>query len=208
MAKTDWDSYYNKPAPTASITRKISERRIIGLLQTFVDFEQISICEIGGGNSCMVDAICAALPVVNYHIIDLNDYGLELLNNRSFLGKVVTWERADITNLEIKDKMFDLVFSVGLVEHFDPADTAIAIKSHFQLCKNGGCVFITYPTPTLLYRGIRSLAERLGVWDFPDERPLLFSEVFPQIRKGGSIIHHSINYWIGLTQEYVLARKY
>lgn len=208
MLKTDWDTYYKKPASATSFTRNISEQKIIGILKTLFVHKKITICELGGGGSFLADSICAALPVRKYHIIDMNDYGLNLLNQKTSLKDILTWERGDVTNLKTKNKDFDLVYSVGLIEHFDHINTFKAIESHFNLCKSGGYVFITFPTPTLLYRFIRSVAEILAIWRFPDERPLLFSEIAPQMSKEGRIIHQSVNYWIGLTQGYLLTKKF
>ena len=63
-----------------------------------------------------------------------------------------------------------------------------------------------FPTPTWLYRGTRYIAEQLGMWHFPDERPLRFDEVEDQVRKHGTVVESRINWPIVLTQGIVIAR--
>ena len=69
-------------------------------------------------------------------------------------------------------------------------------------------MIITFPTPTWLYRGTRAIAEHLGIWRFPDERPLSFEEVETEIRKHGTILERRINWAIILTQGVVVAKAW
>ena len=123
------------------------------------------------------------------------------------LVKIPEYPR-DLTMLLITtSENFDLVFSIGLIEHFDKSGTAKAIASHFQLCKPKGMVLITFPTPTLLYKLIRRMAEFARIWRFYDERPLNFEEVITECSKFGIKKHNSILWAIGLTQGYVVFEK-
>ena len=70
------------------------------------------------------------------------------------------------------EKQYDIVFSVGLIEHFTEKRTELMIRKHFEMTKLGGYVVIFFPTPTLFYKVTRGLAELVGVWQFPDERPV------------------------------------
>ena len=71
----------------------------------------------------------------------------------------------------------------------------------------GGLVVITYPTPTWLYRIIRWAAERAGVWEFPDERPLSSAEVTTEVARHGRILDVRLNWPVVLTQGIVAARR-
>lgn len=203
---TDWDRYYRNTPKYTSITRAISTKKIIALIKRHVLAAPMRICEIGGANSCFVDAICREVDVPQYHIVDMNAYGLSLLSSKTS-AKVITHEKGDVLAPYDHHDTFDLVFSVGLIEHFDPVGTRKAIDGHFARCRPGGSVLITFPTPTLLYRAIRSAAEASGKWAFPDERPLEFEEVLKGCQAHGTVIHTSINWPIGLTQGYVVTAK-
>lgn len=205
MTATDWTAYYRKPAPTASVTRRITQRRLLDIFSRHLPSRGPTICEIGGGNSCFVDAVLAQQPVSSYHVIDNNELGLQKLRKRFPGNSVVTASNGDVLQPKI-GRRYDLVYSVGLIEHFDENDTRRAIKTHFQLAKPGGIVVITFPTPTWLYRATRKAAELTGQWRFPDERPLPMGEVADGIRRHGTILESFINWPIVLTQGIVVAR--
>jgi len=101
----------------------------------------------------------------------------------------------------------DLVFSVGLVEHFKPSETRAAVLAHFDYLRPGGTAIITFPTPTPLYRVTRGFIEELGMWRFPDERPLRPQEVMDAIRVRGEVIWEKMLWPLMLTQYLIVARK-
>jgi len=204
--KTDWDSYYNKPYGTASYSRRISERVLVRIMKRFLggNYHQ-EVAELGGANSCFFEAICRELQPSVYCAIDNNQTGLKKFKER-ILPKVVDARFADVFDLKI-DKRFDVVFSFGLIEHFDEEGTNLAIKAHFDLLKEDGVAVIFFPTPTFLYRLTRKLAEFLRIWIFFDERPLTFQEVEKEVLKYSTILHKEINWPIFLTQGIIVCRK-
>jgi hypothetical protein len=100
-----------------------------------------------------------------------------------------------------------LVYSVGLIEHFDPPETRKAVLAHFQPLKRGSIVIVTFPTPTLLYRIARRLIEWAGMWQFPDERPLKPAEVLASIAECGDVLFQKTLWPLILTQHMIVARK-
>ncbi|AGA92151.1 hypothetical protein Thimo_3488 [Thioflavicoccus mobilis 8321] len=205
---TDWDCYYAKPAATAHLTRRLTERRLLALLRTALgQREALSVCELGGANSCFAAAFLEALPIRSYRIIDTNARGLALLATRFGDDARVTWEHGDVLTPDPAHAgRYDLVYSVGLIEHFDPVGTRRGIATHLDYCRPGGLVLMTFPTPTRLYRGLRALLEAASLWDFPDERPLGFDEVLGSLAGRGELLHRSINWPILLTQGLVAVR--
>jgi cyclopropane fatty-acyl-phospholipid synthase-like methyltransferase len=101
----------------------------------------------------------------------------------------------------------DVVFSVGLIEHFNKEGTRKAVEAHFELVKDGGTVILFFPTPTLLYGFTRFLAELFRLWIFHDERPLRNEEVESYIEKYGTVIHRETIWPIFLTQSVLVVRK-
>ena len=98
-------------------------------------------------------------------------------------------------------------FSIGLIEHFRNGDISKMIRRHFDFCKTGGIVFISFPTPTKKYRFIRKCMERLNVWFFTDEEPLKFNQVKDVFAQCGSILENFENKSIPLSQYIVIARN-
>jgi SAM-dependent methyltransferase len=206
--RTDWDSYYKKPAATARLTRRVTARLLAKRFRVALDgsSSELTICELGGANSCFADALIASLPVNAYHIMDNNAFGLSLLDRKYGSGGVISWEQADVLQSSEVARKFDIVYSVGLIEHFDPALTASAVRRHFDLVKPNGIVLITFPTPTWLYRVTRAAIEAIGRWSFPDERPLELDEVERAVAPHGRIVWRYVNWYILLTQGIIIAR--
>jgi cyclopropane fatty-acyl-phospholipid synthase-like methyltransferase len=206
---TDWDFYYKKTPTIASITRKISQRKIIKLIISLGVEKNHNFLEIGGANSCFIAGLIERFEPKSYCIIDSNEFGLSLVDKKYPKSKIVKTYLGNILEIEKNkfENLFDFVYSVGLIEHFDQERTSRCIRAHFELCRPGGFVLMTFPTPTLIYRCIRRIAELSGAWRFFDERPLEFSEVCEQAEQYGSIVHRSTNWLIGLTQGYVAVKR-
>ena len=206
MKKTDWDRYYEKPHKIAAVTRRITAGVLVRLMRKYGTAGTMRIMELGGANSCFYDAVKKRIGFAGYGVIDSNSKGLELFRKRMGDDRV-TVINEDILAMGKREGEYDLVFSVGLVEHFDAGETAQVIRAHEGLMKDTGFCIITFPTPTCLYRTARKFAELLKVWKFPDERPLTFSEVVSVVEQFGTVLHRSVIWPIILTQGVIVFRK-
>ena len=202
---TDWDLYYASVPHTARLSRRYTTRVLVDAIRKFVK-PRMALVEIGGANSCFVESIVAAVDPGSYDVIDTNEYGLSLLAGRD-AGRLVIGAHCQSVLGMSYSRPADLVFSVGLVEHFEAADTRKAVLAHFDALDAGGVVLITFPTPTLLYRVARKAIEMAGMWKFPDERPLEPGEVLAAVRERGDVLFEKILWPLMLTQYLVVARK-
>ncbi|HLK65997.1 MAG TPA: glycosyltransferase [Bryobacteraceae bacterium] len=207
---TNWDSYYTSVPATAKLTRRYTTARLLDMIRRYVTpgapGGRISIVEIGGANSCFVDRILEEVPCGSYDVVDTNEYGLSLLAKRAGLSDVVRLHQQSVLALSL-DQSADLVFSVGLVEHFDPRRTREAVLAHFNALRPGGIAIITFPRPTFLYRIARHLIELVGMWKFFDERPLEPEEVIAAVRESGDVMYQQTLWPLVLTQQLIVAKK-
>ena len=214
--KTDWTKYYQSVPPTAHLTRRFTEWRIEQTIRQYLslaDYDHactLRVCELGGANSCFVRNLVTRFNISDYTIIDSNEYGLALCEkSNASLDTKINLVHADILGLDeaFLRNAFDIVFSVGLIEHFTQQGTQDIVAKHYSFAKPQGLVLVTFPTPTLLYRSTRKCLENIGKWSFQDERPLSFDEVTPLITSGGQIMHRSISWPLILTQGVLAAVK-
>lgn len=203
---TDWDEYYTQVPFTAHLTRKYTSAVLVGILRNITGPEAGVLVEIGGANSCFIDSIQRSIQPRQYYVVDNNKYGLELLRKRTGADQGCQVLHEDVLNLRTRLQA-DVVFSVGLIEHFSPPETRRAVRAHFDLLRPGGYAILSFPTPTLLYRVARGLCEIAGLWKFPDERPLQRAEVFDAVREEGQVIHEKILWPIIFTQHVMVVRK-
>ena len=205
---TDWDSYYSAPAATAGYARNIVAGKLMEMLRKFRPAERFSLAELGGGNSCFFDRIEKEFLPLRYTVYDSNALGIRKFRERTEQRPDISIRELDLLNCNPDgEEKSDIVLSVGLIEHFMPENTARMIRRHFELAKDGGIVILFFPTPTLLYRTTRSLAELLRVWIFHDERPLDAAEVETAVAPYGTILHKEIIWSNFLTQQIIIARK-
>jgi SAM-dependent methyltransferase len=205
--KTDWDAYYENPGKFTRFTRRVTTRKLIDCLRCYSGpIAEARLIEFGGANSCFHDSIRETLEPATYDILDSNRAGLDLFAERHPDLSGVRLIESDARNAypEHASADHDICFSVGLIEHFDEADTRELIRCHFRAVRDGGIVILFFPTPTWLYRAIRGAAEALGIWAFPDERPLAMAEVVREAEQHGRVIFSETNWWIGLTQGIVV----
>ena len=207
MEPTDWDRYYRRPSLAAGVTRRITAAALVRRMRAAVAPQPI-VVELGGGDSCFFDRVDAELRPREYHVVDNNELGLERLRRRLGPRSDVQLHLQDVLKIDLP-LAADLVFSVGLIEHFDREGTRQAVAAHFDLLKPGGIAVIGFPTPTPLYRLARMAAELAGAWIFHDERPLRLDEVAaaaagPHAR----LLSHRILWPIVFTQCLAVWRKH
>ncbi|HXI43184.1 MAG TPA: GtrA family protein [Bryobacteraceae bacterium] len=208
---TDWSAYYAHVPPTAKLTRRYTTTVLLDAIRTHASTAdgdgRLGIVEIGGGNSCFLDAILSGVGCRSYDVIDTNEYGLSLLAGKLANHKVLRLHRQSVLELQMRAEA-DVVFSVGLIEHFDPEDTRKAVHAHFDVLRPGGLLILSFPTPTLLYRITRRLIESLGMWKFPDERALTPDEVTASVEEHGDVLTTKTLWPLLLTQSLVVVRKH
>ena len=162
--------------------------------------------EFGGGNSCFYELFDETFQPKAYYIVDNNQVGLD-----EFSRKIGKRENTYLINQDILDPSLkvecDVVFSVGLIEHFSVENTRKAILSHFDVLKKGGILILGFPTPTFLYKITRKISELLGLWMFHDERPLKISEVLDTVSPFGELLEKKIIWSIFLTQAMLVIKK-
>ena len=206
MKKTDWDNYYNNPSGFSKYTRLYTQNWLITQIKNYSK-DAIDLAEFGGGNSCFHDAILESCNILTYTIYDNNAVGIKKFKEKYFSNHISEAIESDLLKKEIVEKnKYDIVMSVGLIEHFDEIGTKEIVKKHFDAVKSGGIVIITAPTPTMLYKIIRKSAESLHVWTFHDERPLKPDEMKKSVEGLGKIVNEKLLWAIGLTQ-YALVVK-
>jgi len=204
-AATDWTRYYRSVPFTARFTRKYTTAVLVSALRELRGPGGV-IIELGGANSCFLDRIMAEIRPSAYHVIDSNAYGLEILSSRPDKPPQVCVHRGDVLKVDLPVRA-DAVFSVGLIEHFDPAGTRKAVLKHLELLRPGGYAIVSFPTPTAVYRAARAVTELAGLWNFPDERPISRREVLESVEPFAEVVTEKTLWPLVYTQHLMVMRK-
>jgi len=101
-----------------------------------------SILEVGVGGSLVIHE--ASKLGVHCHAVDVNPNMVAYSRRLSqAYGSDVVVEEADAFKLPYPNGHFDLVFSVGMLEHYSPEDQLVLVREHARVCR--GWVEIDVP---------------------------------------------------------------
>lgn len=173
MKRTDWKRYYESPFPASVLTRAVVRAHLLRLIGKSGLNGGFSVAEFGGGGSSFCGAVKKRFRPAEYTVYDSCRDGIAAFLRRNPSDRAVCMDLLK----SAPEKEYDLVFSVGMIEHFPPEETAELVRRHFEAAKPGGYVILLFPTPTVLYRLTRRIAESCGLWSFPDERAVEPEEV-------------------------------
>jgi len=93
-----------------------------------------NILEVGAGTGRMIKILRQNGVKARFYSIDITS-NIKSVSGYNLYG--------DARKMPFKDNSFDLVYSLGVVEHFD--ETLWAIKEHSRVAKVGGHVMVTTP---------------------------------------------------------------
>ncbi len=103
------------------------------------------------------------------------------------LGMHAEFEQADMLGtLSGLRGQYDVVISLGVVEHFIAHERTHAIRSHLDVLRPGGMALVSVPHACCLpYRLWKSYLEARGWWPYGFERPFSKPELARRARKAG-----------------------
>lgn len=142
---------------------RYSIRKGIERLFTNFDIKNPSILELGAGTGSdsewLIKKFGGKATLVDNcdHIISKS----KRYFNRKKLD--ITCLKLKVEDIRFKNK-YDLVFSVGLVEHFYNKDLYKIFRKHVDAAKKGGYIIIFVPNNSLIYRSYRRLLTLLRLW--------------------------------------------
>ena len=139
---TDWTAYYQgKKSVFSTMTQRITMRFLNRRFEEIGIDGKWSILECGGGNSCFAKSIVQKFQIQQYDIADNNNLGIEKAKK---IPEISDAKNIDLTR-EADDesllRKYDLVYSIGLVEHFETDEQRRVIENHFRFVREGGVRF-------------------------------------------------------------------
>ncbi len=154
-----------------------SRRPLLRLLEQALPAEQPSrFLEIGCGTALDCCLLLQKRPLARAHAVDLSINAAELaIQNAETLGLKVDVLAADVNCLPFPAAHFDLVFSQGVLEHFEQPWSAI--EEQVRVLKPGGVVVIDVPQKFNLYTLRKKRSMRAGTWPWGWETEYSLSEM-------------------------------
>jgi len=129
---------------------------IVELMSRYVPKES-RILEVGAGGSHTLGALAGRLNCQAFGI-EPDVAGIRKTNELAISESAeVAMIRGDGFMLPFDDCQFDVVYSLGLVEHFTLELTEALIAEHFRVCRFGGFVIVAVPNLLNLPHTLRKL---------------------------------------------------
>ena len=168
----------------------------------------VSILELGCGTGTMSRRLAERLKAANVTLVDNNPAMLGIAGE-TFSGSpagVVLTEHNVLTFAD--GEAYGLVHSGGLIEHFADRSRAKLVEVHARHTAKGGYCIIFVPTPSLVYRCLRTVREWLGFWIFTDEVPMRKEQLIREVEATGLRVLAATYFWRWyLTEVGVIAVK-
>lgn len=140
----EWDKIWSRNKNLINMMvnfgRKYYNKFFLRAIHPYMD-NAIRFVELGCGTSTLIQAISP--KVVQATGIDISGEALALSKKNCKTLTNVNFIRDNCTNLKTKPNQFDLVWSQGLIEHFDKPE--ILIQEHIKICKPGKTIIISVP---------------------------------------------------------------
>jgi len=121
-------------------------------------------CELGVTSMLLSDTYAKTL-------LDLNPLAIDLTKKtHSILNKKANFIVGDMFEIPIKDKLFDIVFNAGVIEHFNKEERIKAFVEYSRILKDDGTMYIAFPNHySIPYRLAYLIRKILKKWPYPDE---------------------------------------
>jgi SAM-dependent methyltransferase len=160
MTSADWDGYWASQSLPSEVKKgaQVNTTAILSVLDRFVASKvPLSVLEVGGAPGAYTAYLWRQFGH-DICVLDNSPLGVELARrNFQLLGVPGRVVQGDLFAPERPIPQFDVVYSLGLIEHFD--DTGAVVAAHLRYLRPGGTLIIGCPN----FRGINhALLRRLS----------------------------------------------
>jgi ubiquinone/menaquinone biosynthesis C-methylase UbiE len=102
--------------------------------------------------------------------IEIADNFLKMSNKKINRLKIknIKFIKGDVRKMPFKDNYFDLIFSGGVIEHFN--ETFESLKEHIRILKKNGHILIGVPCKQGLHYPLKKIMQFLGIWNIGFEK--------------------------------------
>jgi len=121
------------------------------------------ILEIGAGSGC--DILCLSKMGARGYALDFSSESIKTMRYWSKKTKTnINIKQADVRNLPYEKSQFDMIYSVGLMEHFE--SPLPLLETQLSSIKKGGFVLVDVPQKYSLYTIAKHVRMRRGTHPF------------------------------------------
>jgi ubiquinone/menaquinone biosynthesis C-methylase UbiE len=188
MPKNTWNKIWKKQAESKGlfdkllwVLRRNTSKKYAEKISKLLDGKASPrILEIGCGSAATFQYLREKIPNASLTGLDFSPMALELASKNNPATKFI---EGDARKLPLKSNQYDLVYSLGLIEHFSREDAKEIILEHARTTKKGGIVIIVVPAKYSALNLVRIIAGKSWPWGFED--PFTKKELRRLMRSAG-----------------------
>lgn len=132
----EWSNYISKLEALPALTYEW-EVEFFDLMLGYVR-DNNRVVELGCSNARWVKLLMNNKKNVEGHGVDMNSEG--------FIYGDIKYYASDVRKTQLESDRFDIVFSIGLIEHFKDSDLEQILNEHVRIAGKEGLIIISVPT--------------------------------------------------------------
>lgn len=177
------ETKYNPEQKWNEISSKYGRktREYIGFPFTFLSrFKNIKFLEAGSGDG-EIAIFMATIQNCDVVGLEIADNFLEMSRKKIKERNVSNIEfiKGDVRKMPFENESFDLIFSGGVIEHFD--ETFEALAEHVRILKVNGYLLIGVPCKEGLHYPLKILMQKLSIWEVGFEKSFTKKEFMSKL---------------------------
>ena len=201
-SKKEWDTFWKNKGVIHKIVDfgRIGYNRFFGKILEDKVNENTRLIELGCGTSTSI--LTLHNKVQELIGVDFSEEALRIseLNANRLKIRNIHFIQDDISNSRLNSNEYDVVWSQGLIEHFENIEKALS--EHLRICKNGGWIIISIPSKYsyfYVWYFLSKLPFMKWLWPWSEQNFFTKSVIQKNLRKIKKIEKTRIYYpWLNL----------
>lgn len=166
-----WAKETEKPIPHDSLIRAV--RSLSGIK---------TVLELGAGSGGDLAALSKAGYVVTY-----SDFSPVAIRNFHRLHPRIRTVECDVRSVPFPDKSFDLVYCLGLLEHFNPSDRQRILSEMVRV--SGRYILVDVPQKYGVSTVVKKLMMCTGTWPYGEETEFSYRQLKEEAKTANPFLH-------------------
>lgn len=141
------------------------------------------ILEIGCGDGVVLEEFDRLYKNNELIGVDISEFAIQRAIEKNTAS--ISYKVSDARTLPIESEKCDVVYSIGLIEHFNTEDLEKVLSEKKRVLKHGGKLVLMVPNKLSFGRIQRKILKKLGKWSFGYQTEFSPTELISMLENEG-----------------------